>query len=78
MKRFFNVTSFRNPEKHCMIGPLYGLNQIIFDLVRNEYYFTIPAPRKTGAADGLGSADQMGYYTFEVQGATKPFYVFEM
>ncbi|MEI6900771.1 MAG: ATP-binding protein, partial [Bacteroidota bacterium] len=48
MKRFFNVTGLCNPERHYMVDPLRGLNQIIFDLIRNDYYFTIHAPRQTG------------------------------
>ena len=48
MNRFFNVTGLCNPEKHYMVDPLRGLNQTILDLIQNEYYFTIHAPRQTG------------------------------
>ena len=48
MKRFFNVTGLCNPERHFMVDPLRGLNETILELIRNEYYFTIHAPRQTG------------------------------
>ena len=48
MKRFFNVTGLCNPERHYMVEPLRGLNNTIIELIRNEYYFTIHAPRQTG------------------------------
>ncbi len=48
MKRFFNITGLCNPEKHYMVDPLRGLNQTILELIQNEYYFTIHAPRQTG------------------------------
>ncbi len=48
MKRFFNVTGLCNPERHYMVDPLRGLNETILELIRNEYYFTIHAPRQTG------------------------------
>ncbi len=48
MKRFFNVTGLCIPEKHYMVDPLRGLNDTIFDLINNEYYFTIHAPRQSG------------------------------
>ena len=55
MKRFFNVAGLCNPERHYMFDPLRGLEQIIFDLIRNEYYFTIHAPRQTGKTTLLRS-----------------------
>jgi len=55
MKRFFNVTGLCNPEKHYMVDPLRGLDNTIFDLIRNEYYFTIHAPRQTGKTTLLRS-----------------------
>jgi len=48
MKRFFNVTGLCNPERHYMVDPLRGLNNTILELIQNEYYFTIHAPRQTG------------------------------
>ena len=38
MKRFFNVTSFCNRERHFMVDPLRGLNKTILDLIANEYF----------------------------------------
>ena len=48
MERFFNVTGLCNPEKHYMVDPLRGLSDTIMQLIQNEYYFTIHAPRQTG------------------------------
>jgi hypothetical protein len=48
MKRFFNVSGLCIPDRHYMVDPLRGLNEIILELIRNEYYFTIHAPRQTG------------------------------
>ena len=48
MKRFFNVTGLCNPERHYMVDALRGLNKTILELIQNEYYFTIHAPRQTG------------------------------
>jgi hypothetical protein len=48
MKRIFNVTGFCSPEKHYMVDPLRGLSDTIVDLIANEYYFTIHAPRQSG------------------------------
>ena len=55
MKRFFNVTGLCNPEKHYMVDPLRGLNKTILELIKNEYYFTIHAPRQTGKTTLLRS-----------------------
>jgi hypothetical protein len=55
MKRFFNVTGLCNPEKHYMVDPLRGLNETILELIQNEYYFTIHAPRQTGKTTLLRS-----------------------
>lgn len=48
MKRFFNVTGFCTPEKHYMVDPLRGLNDMIVDLIAKDYFFTIHAPRQSG------------------------------
>ena len=55
MKRFFNVTGLCNPERHYMVDPLRGLNKTILELIQNEYYFTIHAPRQTGKTTLLRS-----------------------
>jgi hypothetical protein len=55
MKRFFNVTGLCIPERHYMVDPLRGLNETILELIRNEYYFTIHAPRQTGKTTLLRS-----------------------
>ncbi len=48
MKRIFNVTGLCIPENHYMVDPMRGLNDTIDDLINNEYYFTIHAPRQSG------------------------------
>ena len=45
MKIFFNVPGFCNPEDHYMIDPLRGLNDQIVKLIKDQYYFTMHAPR---------------------------------
>ena len=55
MKRFFNVTGFCNPDKHYVLDPLRGLNDEFVDLIKNEYYFTIHAPRQSGKTTLLHS-----------------------
>ncbi len=55
MKRFFNVTGLCNPQWHYMVDPLRGLSNTILELIRNEYYFTIHAPRQTGKTTLLRS-----------------------
>ncbi len=55
MKRFFNVTGFCNPNKHYVIDPLRGLSDEIVDLIKNEYYFTMHAPRQSGKTTLLHS-----------------------
>ena len=55
MKRFFNVTGFCNPNKHYVIDPLRGLSDEIIDLIKNEYYFTMHAPRQSGKTTLLHS-----------------------
>ena len=55
MKRFFNVTGFCNPNRHYVIDPLRGLSDEIVDLIKNEYYFTMHAPRQSGKTTLLHS-----------------------
>ncbi|MEI6139620.1 MAG: AAA-like domain-containing protein [Mariniphaga sp.] len=55
MKRFFNVTGFCNPERHYIIDPLRGLNEQIVKLIKDQYYFTMHAPRQSGKTTMLHS-----------------------
>lgn len=55
MRRFFNVAGLCNPGWHFMVDPLRGLNNMIFGLIENEYYFTIHAQRQTGKTTLLRS-----------------------
>jgi Cdc6-like AAA superfamily ATPase len=48
MRRFFNTTGYCRPEDHYMIDPLRGIKPEIDNLLRNEQYFLIHAPRQTG------------------------------
>ena len=55
MKKFFNVTGFCNPERHYIIDPLRGLNEQIDKLIKDQYYFTMHAPRQSGKTTMLHS-----------------------
>ena len=55
MKKFFNVTGFCNPNDHYMIDPLRGLNEQIVKLIKDQYYFTMHAPRQSGKTTMLHS-----------------------
>ncbi len=48
MKRYFNTTGFCRPEKHYLIEPLRGIDNVIYQLIENEQYFLIHAPRQSG------------------------------
>jgi len=47
MAKFFNTAGLCNPEKHYMVDPLKRLTQVE-NLIKNELYFTLHAPRQTG------------------------------
>jgi hypothetical protein len=55
MERFFNVTGFCNPERHYIIDPLRGFNDQIVKLIKDQYYFTMHAPRQSGKTTMLHS-----------------------
>jgi hypothetical protein len=55
MEKFFNVTGFCNPERHYIIDPLRGLNDQIVKLIKDQYYFTMHAPRQSGKTTMLHS-----------------------
>ncbi len=48
MKRYFNTTGYCRPDKHYMVSPIRGIKNDIYDLIENEQYFLIHAPRQTG------------------------------
>ncbi|HLP61731.1 MAG TPA: AAA-like domain-containing protein [Candidatus Deferrimicrobium sp.] len=47
MSKFFNTSGLCKPEKHYMVNPLKRLLKVE-QLIRNELYFTIHAPRQSG------------------------------
>ena len=52
--RFFNTTGPVRPDKHYSIPPLERLDlDDVLDLVRNERYFVLHAPRQTGKTSAL-------------------------
>ena len=52
--RFFNTTGPVHPDKHYGIPPLERLDlDDVLDLVRNERYFVLHAPRQTGKTSAL-------------------------
>jgi len=55
MKRYFNTTGFCRPEKHYMINPLRNKVANIYQLIDNEQYFILHAPRQTGKTTLLHS-----------------------
>lgn len=54
-KKIFNRTGFCNPDKHYTINPLRGLENEIYKLIKDEYYFILHAPRQTGKTTLLHS-----------------------
>lgn len=54
-KRFFNTTGLCFPDKHYMVDPLRGIGNQILELIQNEQYFVIHAPRQTGKTTLLHS-----------------------
>ncbi len=48
MQRFFNTAGFCNPEKHYTVSVFRGLENQIYNLIREEQYFLLHAPRQTG------------------------------
>ncbi|MDF1547192.1 MAG: AAA-like domain-containing protein [Bacteroidales bacterium] len=54
-KRIFNTTGYCNPEWHYIINPLRGLEGEIMNLINNNLYFVIHAPRQTGKTTLLHS-----------------------
>jgi len=55
MQRYFNTTGFCRPEKHYMVDPIRGLLKEIYQLIENEQYFLIHAPRQSGKTTLLQS-----------------------
>jgi len=55
MQRYFNTTGFCRPEKHYMVNPTRGLLKEIYQLIENEQYFLIHAPRQSGKTTLLHS-----------------------
>ena len=54
MPRFFNTTGPVRPDKHYCIAPLERLNLAeILELIRQERYFVLRAPRQTGKTSAL-------------------------
>ncbi|MCX6581244.1 MAG: AAA-like domain-containing protein [Candidatus Aminicenantes bacterium] len=47
MSKFFNTAGLCTPEKHYMVNPLKRILKVE-QLIRNELYFTIHAPRQSG------------------------------
>ncbi|HLP44859.1 MAG TPA: ATP-binding protein [Candidatus Kapabacteria bacterium] len=47
MRKFFNTAGLCSPDKHYMVNPLNRLNEIE-QLIEQELYFTIHAPRQSG------------------------------
>jgi hypothetical protein len=54
-KRFFNTTGYCNPDWHYTINPLRGIGDQIMDLIDNNLYFVIHAPRQSGKTTLLHS-----------------------
>ncbi|MBI4647474.1 MAG: ATP-binding protein [Bacteroidia bacterium] len=48
MPRFFNTTGYCNPEKHYIVNPLRNIGDDISQLIAQESYFVIHAPRQSG------------------------------
>lgn len=48
MNRFFNTTGLCHPERHYMVNPFRDIYDEIMQLIHNEQYFLIHAPRQTG------------------------------
>ncbi len=48
MERFFNTAGHCDPEWHYMVEPMRGLYPAIMQLIRQQQYFLIHAPRQTG------------------------------
>jgi len=55
MPRYFNTTGFCRPEKHYMVDPTRGLMSSVNQLIENEQYFLIHAPRQSGKTTLLHS-----------------------
>lgn len=47
MRKFFNTAGLCSPDKHYMVEPLNRLKEVE-QLIRQELYFTIHAPRQSG------------------------------
>jgi AAA+ ATPase superfamily predicted ATPase len=54
-KRIFNTTGLCFPDKHYMVDALRGIGSQILELIHNEQYFVIHAPRQTGKTTLLHS-----------------------
>ncbi len=48
MAKYFNTAGLCRPEKHYMVDPYRGLKGELMNLIRDEHYFVIHAPRQTG------------------------------
>jgi len=55
MPRYFNTTGFCRPEKHYIVDPTRGLMNSVNQLIENEQYFLIHAPRQSGKTTLLHS-----------------------
>jgi len=48
MKRYFNTTGFCRSDWHYMVNPLRSLQTNIYNLIDNNQYFILHAPRQSG------------------------------
>jgi len=57
MNKFFNTAGLCTPDKHHMVPPLNRLTEIKL-YIKNEFYFTIHAPRQSGKTTYLHALTQ--------------------
>jgi len=76
MKRYFNTTGFCRQDWHYIVNPLRSFQSKIYQLIENNQYFVLHAPRQTGKTTLLHSLahklNSEGVYTslvFSVESA---------